>query len=78
MKVRPPWLNYFIERFRSSEFVFGTTLAIIVGIAAGLGAVAFRWLIGFFQNLFFGGGAAVFSFLGQYYVILLPAIGGII
>jgi hypothetical protein len=40
-------LNSLIRRFRSSEFAFGTALAIAVGIAAGLGAVAFRWLIGF-------------------------------
>jgi CIC family chloride channel protein len=78
MRLKASWLNYLIEHFRRSEFVFGTTLAIAVGIASGLGAVAFRWLIGFFQNLFFSDGATVLAFLGQYYVILLPAIGGII
>ena len=65
-------------RFRNSEFAFGTTLAIAVGIAAGLGAVAFRWLITLFQNAFFDGGQHVFSFLHSYYVILLPAIGGVL
>jgi CIC family chloride channel protein len=71
-------LDSIYRRFRNSEFAFGTTLATIVGIAAGLGAVAFRWLIGFFNQLFFGGGADVLSFLGQYYVILIPIIGGLI
>lgn len=71
-------LDSIIQRFRNSEFAFGTTLAVIVGIAAGLGAVAFRWLIRFFHQLFFSGGADALGFLGQYYVILLPAVGGLI
>lgn len=71
-------LDSIYRRFRSSEFAFGTTLATIVGIAAGLGAIFFRWLIGSFTQLFFGGGADVLSFLGHYYVILIPVIGGLI
>ncbi|HEX75695.1 MAG TPA: chloride channel protein [Dehalococcoidia bacterium] len=72
------WLDSLIQRFRGSEFAFGTTLAITIGVAAGLGAVAFRWLINFFHELFFGSGAHVLSFLGQHYVILVPILGGII
>lgn len=75
---KAPWLNQIYQRFRNSEFIFGTTLAVITGIATGLGAVAFRWLITSFQKLFFDGGATVLAFMGKYYVILLPAIGGII
>lgn len=71
-------LNILLRRFRGSEFAFGTTLAVVVGIAAGLGAVLFRWLIDSFNKLFFSGGAEVLGFLGQYYVVLLPAIGGLI
>ncbi len=67
-----------IQRFRSSEFAFGTTLAVTVGIVAGLGAVAFRWLISFFHELFFDHGADILGFMGQYYVILLPVLGGLI
>lgn len=52
-------------------------LAIVVGVVAGLGAVAFRKMISGFQWLFFDGGASLFSFMGDYYVIILPAIGGI-
>jgi CIC family chloride channel protein len=78
MELRVSWLKYLVKRFRSSEFAFGTTLSVIIGIAAGLGAVAFRWLISLFQKLFFDGGATVLAFLGHYYVILLPAAGGII
>ena len=76
--LQAPWLSNIAQRFRGSEFVFGTTLAVAIGIAAGLGAVAFRWLISSFQKLFFDGGATLLAFLGHYYIILLPAVGGII
>lgn len=72
------WLGPLIQRFRSSEFLFGTTLAIIVGVMAGLGAVAFRWLISFFHDILFLNGGDILSILGGYYVILLPIIGGLI
>jgi len=76
--LKPSWLDSLIQRFRASEFAFGTTLAVTVGIVAGLGAVAFRWLIGFFHESFFDRGAEVLGFLGEYYVILLPVLGGLI
>ncbi len=76
--LKPPWLDSLIQRFRGSEFAFGTTLAVTVGIVAGLGAVAFRWLIRFFHESFFDRGAEILGFLGQYYVILLPVLGGLI
>ncbi len=62
----------------SSELVTGFILAIIVGVVAGLGAVVFRWLIKGFQQGFFGGGEAYLSFLGDYYVIFIPAAGGLL
>jgi len=71
-------LSRVFDKIRSVDIVFGTILAIIVGVVAGFGAVVFRWLISSFQSLFFGGGASVLGFMGQYYVILLPAIGGLI
>jgi CIC family chloride channel protein len=67
-----------LDRIRSNELVAGLTLSIVVGAIAGLGAVAFRWLISTFQALFFGNGATYLGFLGQYYVILIPAAGGLI
>ena len=76
--LKAPWLDATIQRFRNSEFASGATLAVTVGILAGLGSVAFRWLIGFFQNLFFDGGAEILGFMGQYHVILLPAFGGLL
>jgi CIC family chloride channel protein len=58
--------------------VAGLVLAVIVGLVSGLGAVAFRWLIKSFQSLFFSGGSQLLSFLGDYYVILIPAVGGLL
>ncbi len=71
-------LSRVFDKIRSVDIVFGTILAIIVGVVAGFGAVVFRWLISSFQSLFFGGGASVLGFMGQYYIILLPAVGGLI
>jgi CIC family chloride channel protein len=58
--------------------VFGVVLGITVGVISGFGAIVFRWLISTFQSIFFGGGANYLGFLGQYYIILLPAVGGLL
>jgi len=75
---RKTGLPNILDKIRSNEIVFGLILSIIVGAIAGLGAVVFRWLISLFQSLFFGGGANYLGFLGQYYIILIPAVGGLI
>jgi CIC family chloride channel protein len=67
-----------LSRLRSSETVAGLILAVAVGVVSGLGAVAFRWLISNFQSLFFDGGSRALSFLGHYYVIVIPALGGLL
>ncbi len=64
--------------FRSSEMLSGLFLAVIVGIFAGLGAVVFRWLISTFQSFFIDGGGRVLSFMGDYYIILIPVAGGLL
>jgi len=69
---------YFASWLRSSEMIAGLVLAAMVGVVAGLGAVAFRWLITNFQSLFFDGGGQLLSFLGNYYVIIIPALGGLL
>jgi len=53
-------------------------LAVIVGAAAGVGAVVFRALIEAARNGFFEGLGNVLLFLGPYRVILFPALGGAI
>lgn len=67
-------LNY----LRTSETIFLLLFANIIGVGAGFGAILFRWMISFFQNIFFNRGQQILSFLGTYYVIIIPAIGGII
>jgi len=74
-KARSPGI---LDRIRSNEVVSGLVLSVVVGAIAGLGAVAFRWLISTFQSLFFSNGAEYLGFLGQYHVILIPAAGGLI
>ncbi|MDY6834020.1 MAG: chloride channel protein [Chloroflexota bacterium] len=63
---------------RSSEMATGIILSIGVGVIAGLGAVGFRYLIEAFQKVFFVYCADWFSFLGDYYVIILPVLGGLL
>jgi CIC family chloride channel protein len=64
--------------FRSSEMLAGLVLAVIIGILAGLGAVFFRWLINGFQSFFIDGGGNVLAFMGEYYIIIIPAVGGLL
>ena len=53
-------------------------IGLIIGIGGGLGAVAFRWLIGYFDFFFFDWLGDLLAFMGDKHVIILPAIGGII
>jgi CIC family chloride channel protein len=53
-------------------------VAILVGVATGLGSVAFIRLLQLSTRLFFDGGNWLFSSLGRYYIFVLPAVGGLI
>jgi CIC family chloride channel protein len=75
---RKAGLTTILDRIRSNETVFGVILAVIVGILAGFGAVVFWKLIDVFSWFFFKGGAIALAPLGEYYVILAPAVGGLI
>lgn len=63
---------------RVSEATGVVLLAALVGVGSGLGAVVFRWLIGHAHDFFFDGGKQVLGALGPYYVILIPAAGGLL
>lgn len=63
---------------RTSETAFLFLFSITVGVCAGFGAIFFRWLIDSFQYLFFTEGKNVLSFMGSYYIIFIPALGGLI
>jgi len=61
-----------------SNIVFYNLLAIITGIFCGIIAVSFRYLISGFQYLFFDELSSVLGAFYPYYIIILPAIGGIL
>ena len=83
-KEKSPRIGTLIEKIlefefrRPSAFTIGMALAVLVGIASGLGAVAFRYLIDFFHGFFFGTLQGWISWLGPAAVIPIPAIGGIV
>ena len=65
----------------ASEQTTMAFFALIVGIAAGLGAVGFRYLIGFFQHLAFGSTDELLWILLElpwYRYIWVPAVGGLV
>ena len=64
--------------FQTSEAAFLLFFSLVVGFGAGFGAIFFRWLINNFTTLFFEGGRNLLRFMGPYYVILVPALGGLI
>lgn len=71
-------LQQLIRGIRRSDTAFLLIFAVLTGVGAGYGAVIFRWLIHFITHVFFDGGETAFSFLGKYYVLIIPAIGGLL
>ncbi len=63
---------------KTSEGTFLLLFSVVVGLGAGFGAVIFHWLISSFKTIFFEKGHNLLQFMGPYYVILIPAIGGLI
>ncbi|MEA1962183.1 MAG: chloride channel protein [Bacillota bacterium] len=54
-------------------------LAFVVGVGTGFAAIGFQKLIKLFQVLFFSGGSTLLSgSMGRFYIILVPAIGGLL
>jgi len=75
IKTRSKELIYYL---RTSDASFFLIFSILVGLGAGFGAILFRWLILQFTNLFFVKGEDFLGFIGHYYIILIPVIGGMI
>ncbi len=85
MNLRSPkWQQLFDILLPSSsplhnrDITRGLVIAIVVGVIAGLGAVVFRNLITFIETLGFGHGKSALGFLGDYYIVIIPALGGLI
>jgi CIC family chloride channel protein len=69
------------EKLQANEHTIMAVLAVIVGLAAGFGAVGFRHLINFFQTMAYGGENDLLELvvdLPWYYRVAVPAIGGLI
>lgn len=66
-----------MKRRITSNIVFYNTLAIITGILCGIIAIGFRYLISGFEYLFFGELGSILSPFYPYYIIIIPAVGGI-
>jgi CIC family chloride channel protein len=67
-----------VRSFRTADATFLMIYSVVVGLGSGLGAVGFRWLLGALKDLFFGQGERLLGFMGSAYVILIPALGGLI
>ena len=52
-------------------------LAVLIGLVTGLGAIAFIQLLRLLTDLSFNQARAPLSFLGRFYVVLLPAGGAL-
>jgi CIC family chloride channel protein len=81
--VRSPsiQLRSAIKKIRNSEHTIMALLAAVVGLAAGFGAVGFRYLIGYIQTLAYGGDGDLLSLVGAvpwYLRIGIPAAGGLV
>lgn len=66
------------DRIRFSETTTLMVTAILIGAGTGIGAVLFIRLIELVQEFFFTGGETLFSGLGRWLLILIPATGGLI
>lgn len=64
-------------RLRNGQILPMAGLAVAIGLAAGLAAVAFRWLLFELGDFFFVTVARLLSFLGDYHVVILPALGAL-
>jgi CIC family chloride channel protein len=72
-------LNFNI--LKTSENTTMAILAVIVGLAAGLGAVGFRHLIDFFQSIFYGSDGDLLELVQStswYLKVWVPAAGGLV
>ncbi len=68
-------LSILIEKFKTSDQLFMIIIPIIIGLLGGLGAAGLKFLIHFFQDLFWGNQAYSASWI---ITIIVPAAGAFI
>jgi chloride channel protein, CIC family len=71
-------MGAWLDRHQPPETVVLMGTALLVGLGAGLGAVVFRWLIDAVQDLFFNTLPAAVPALGDWVLVLAPAVGGLV
>ncbi len=69
-----------LRKFKTlPDFVVVTTLAVIVGIGAGFGAIFTEWLVEVVHHIFFETKLwGLLEFAGAYHLVLIPALGAMI
>ena len=73
-----PALRRLLDRWQPNETLVLTGLALVVGVVTAGGAMLFHELIGAMEWLAFEKGAEVLGFMGRWYVVPLPIIGGLL
>lgn len=74
----PAFLRRLLDRYQPSEPVVLLLTALAVGVGAGLGAIAFRWLIDVVSSVSFTSLPEVLSGLGRTYLLIAPTAGGLL
>ena len=70
-----------LSELKTNEHTIMAVLAFVVGLAGGFGAVGFRYLIDFFQNLAYGSSEELLNVvlaLPWYLKVWVPAAGGLV
>ncbi|MFP3946304.1 MAG: chloride channel protein [Archaeoglobaceae archaeon] len=68
-----------VERLEitGKSFVYFNLLAIFTGVACGIIAIGFRYLIFGFNDIFFTKSSLLLGAFSPYYIFLIPAVGGL-
>lgn len=68
-----------VERLEitARSFVYFNLLAIFTGIACGIIAIGFRYLIFGFNDIFFNKSSLLLGAFSPYYIFVIPAVGGL-
>lgn len=71
-------MNKRLEKFYTSSNAGSILIALLVGLGTGVGAVIFRYLISFFEFVGYSWIPGIFPSLGNFVVVIIPAVGGLI
>jgi H+/Cl- antiporter ClcA len=77
MRISSP-LVHLLNRFQPPAAVVMLVLAIVVGIASGIGVCLFRFLIEFTQNLYWHDLALKLSAINPWAIAIIPVLGGLV